>query len=257
MKFFYINNSFCTECNRCVGVCPTGAICVDGEKRYINHDKCTSCGSCMKACNDDAVEFESVGQIVERMEQADNYHARVVRLEKELTQVRERLRLIEESFDKVVMLLPIAALVMERSGKIIVANQHLVDMAGIDDLRLSNMQANLAGENISGILKGDPVQLMKMSTMEGNENIAEVNGLRVSISIAPLAGDVLFCIVRDLRDKNIAADKILELLRDSIDRKMAMVQKIGSLLGEETTTEINNINAAIKIIEGSSEENEQ
>lgn len=258
MKFFYINNSLCTECDRCLGVCPTGAVYTDGEKRYINHDKCISCGNCMKACNDDAVEFGTVGQMVEKMERAEEYLVRLSRMERELAAVRERLTVVEASSDIMLENIPVPAFVGDRGGRIISANQRFVDISGIDDLRLSEMAPNLAGENIGNIIKKDPIILQKLFTLDNEQttHLGEINGLKVSVKIVPLAGDTIFCMLHDLRDKNIAADQVVGLLRDSIDRKMDMVQKIGSLLGEATTTEINDINAAIKIIETAGQRDE-
>lgn len=251
MKFFYINNSLCTECNRCMSVCPTGAVYRNEEKRYINHDKCISCGSCMKACNDDAVALETIGQMVEKMERSEDYLVTLSRMEKELASVRERLIVVEASCEVMLDNLPVPAFIGERNGRIISANQRFVDISGIDDLRLSEMAPNLAGEYIANIVKKDAALIQKMFTLDNSQTtyVGEIGKLKVSVKITPLSGDMVFCMVHDLRDKNIAADQVIGLLRDSIDRKMDLVQQIGSLLGEATTVEINNINAAINIIE--------
>lgn len=41
----------CTQCGKCEGVCPEGAISRAAFGAYIvNKDKCTNCGECVSAC---------------------------------------------------------------------------------------------------------------------------------------------------------------------------------------------------------------
>jgi ferredoxin len=53
------NESRCTHCGFCVGVCPTGAFTVDQKTRQILFDqgKCVVCEMCVKACPPRAMEL--------------------------------------------------------------------------------------------------------------------------------------------------------------------------------------------------------
>ncbi len=59
----YVNNFICTECNKCVEVCPENAIevmpKVFWENIYlINEEKCTKCGECEKVCPTGALKID-------------------------------------------------------------------------------------------------------------------------------------------------------------------------------------------------------
>lgn len=49
----YCNRKKCIECQRCIGVCPQGAIIKDG----IDYDKCSLCGKCIDTCPVKALSF--------------------------------------------------------------------------------------------------------------------------------------------------------------------------------------------------------
>ncbi len=59
----YVNNFICTECNKCVEVCPEDAIevmpKVFWENIYlINEEKCTKCGKCEEVCPTGALKLD-------------------------------------------------------------------------------------------------------------------------------------------------------------------------------------------------------
>ena len=50
----------CVACNRCVEVCPAGAIRVVNGVAVVNEEKCISCGLCVKACPKGLIELKPV-----------------------------------------------------------------------------------------------------------------------------------------------------------------------------------------------------
>lgn len=52
----------CTQCQRCVVVCPTFAIEQEGLKRHHVLPYCNRCGECMDACPTGAIDYALVGQ---------------------------------------------------------------------------------------------------------------------------------------------------------------------------------------------------
>ena len=48
----------CTDCDRCVKACPSGAITVKDNLAVIDYDKCIGCGVCTTKCEFDAIHLE-------------------------------------------------------------------------------------------------------------------------------------------------------------------------------------------------------
>lgn len=255
MKFFHINNHLCSDCNNCTVACPAGAIYIKDDRRYIDYGRCNSCGNCIKECGNGAVTVEEISRLIEKTEKSDTYLTRIRRLEKELSVIKGRLDEAEENTDKIIGGIPVAAVVAERSGKIVTANRLFVEICDIDQLLLEDMPENLAGGNINSFFSMDVKRIADLSVSEGRSRdyVTAINGHPVSIGLVPLSGEFVLCTVSDLTDKNVAGEEILRVLREAIDRKMNMVQKIGALLGDEASAEINDLNTAINIIEAATE----
>ena len=251
MKFFHINNALCTDCNRCAAGCPTGAVTGADGKRFIDPDKCTSCGSCIRNCSVGAVTVETVEHMALELEKVDIYRNRIRRLEKELAQTQERLGIVNQCFRLVILRLPTATFIVERGGRIVAANRAFAELTGIGPLRLADLPEDLAGENIFNLLPDEADKLIRMSASEDSDRcyVTRIGARDVSFSVTPLTGDYVLGIGRALDDPAVAGEQVLSLLHEVIDRKMAMVQKIGSLLGEETSAEINGLNTVIRIVE--------
>ena len=54
MKSFHhalkFRNDICIGCSHCTGICPTGAIHIDGGYPVLNPDRCIDCGMCYMVC---------------------------------------------------------------------------------------------------------------------------------------------------------------------------------------------------------------
>jgi len=55
---YFITNK-CERCNRCVEVCPEGAIYAAEEKYGINDTICKGCGLCIEVCPTNAIVHET------------------------------------------------------------------------------------------------------------------------------------------------------------------------------------------------------
>ncbi|MGM0509870.1 MAG: FAD-binding protein [Thermoplasmatota archaeon] len=51
-----IDEEKCIGCEKCVKVCPTDAIHMEGDVAKLEEEKCISCGACVAACPVDAIE---------------------------------------------------------------------------------------------------------------------------------------------------------------------------------------------------------
>jgi len=55
LKFMY---DLCIGCSHCTGICPTGAIHIDGGYPVLNPDRCIDCGMCYMACPANAISID-------------------------------------------------------------------------------------------------------------------------------------------------------------------------------------------------------
>ncbi|MDD1671579.1 MAG: DUF362 domain-containing protein [Methanomicrobiales archaeon] len=53
-----VHENLCDGCERCVGVCPEGAVTREGSVTRIDRDRCAGCGECMTVCAPGAIEFD-------------------------------------------------------------------------------------------------------------------------------------------------------------------------------------------------------
>ena len=56
---YKIDKTKCIGCHSCMGMCPVGAISIDGDgKCVIDPSKCISCGTCASICPVGAISHE-------------------------------------------------------------------------------------------------------------------------------------------------------------------------------------------------------
>lgn len=52
-----VDTGLCTGCETCVGVCPVGAIAMDGGHAKVNEGECIDCGACAGECPCQAISL--------------------------------------------------------------------------------------------------------------------------------------------------------------------------------------------------------
>ena len=53
---YYVDQTKCNGCRKCLNACDYGAISMTGFKAVIDPDKCTGCGDCTKYCSRGAIQ---------------------------------------------------------------------------------------------------------------------------------------------------------------------------------------------------------
>ncbi len=58
--------TICTQCLKCIKVCPTEALSVDGDIGFVSLDpsRCNGCGDCAEACPFDVIRMDGEGMPV-------------------------------------------------------------------------------------------------------------------------------------------------------------------------------------------------
>lgn len=247
MKFLYINNELCAGCNKCYDTCPTKAIYTSGNKKYINYDKCISCGSCFRECLHRAISIEKIERITQEIDRLDEQRAKVEDLKKENAALREEISVLSAGLHTLIRKLPVATVITDNNGRIRMANPAFTELAGVKG---HDENSELNEVELRDIVEDEIYNFFINANlgedMEGT--ITRMNGHLVNLSIYSIRKrDIVIGMIRDLEIPSAANEETVRLIKTSIDRQMAMVQKIGFLLGEEVSEIARNLNSVIKI----------
>ncbi len=253
MKFFYIDNDRCTECNRCLEECPTGAVYLLEGARHINYDKCVSCGTCLKSCTSGAISLERMEAVTVELAKLGRYKTRIQQLERDLALLREQAAAAKAAIQQIVMRLPVPALLMDRQGHVVAANRPLYDLVAPVLGPMADTPEALVGSRLDSIFDDCVFRLFRQAALGEEITDFQVDWADrpIAVSFASLhSGGWILGLVSDLSRPEIVAPEIARRLRETVDMKMAMVQKIGFLLGEEGSAVVERLNAIIKMVEG-------
>ncbi len=251
MKFLYINNDLCAGCDRCSGICPTGAIYVSGGKKYIDYDKCVSCGNCFRECLHHAISIEKIERITREIDRLDEHRMRIEHLERENRRLREESSALLSGFRTLIRKFPVAVALADGNGFVLCANPEFMELTGTGNGK--NTSDAGAYENLRQSLPSDLYDLV-MNTARGGEDIdgklVRLGKHPVSFSVYAVGKrDMAVVLLRELRSASVKGDEVVRRVKGSIDRQMSMVQKIGFLLGEEVSEISKNLDSVIKIAE--------
>ncbi len=68
----------CTNCGRCVMVCPTGALVITEGQRQLRRERCSGCGRCVTVCPNGALDWSgrwmSLGRILAILREDRDFH---------------------------------------------------------------------------------------------------------------------------------------------------------------------------------------
>ncbi len=250
MKFFHINNNLCTSCGRCGEMCPTQAIVIDAGRRLVDTDRCTSCGNCVKSCEEGAVSVETIEHLILEIERSEEYRSRLGRLESELTQLKAQLTDLQTLFADTAARLPVAMLIADRAGTVAASNALMLDALGLDPITAGGINPGLVGENIRELFPDGILKLIRVvSSSADSSRVITLGGKKRLMTAYLLEKGHTLVALSDLSDPGVVSTQIAGTLRETIDKKMAMVQQIGTLLGEEVSGFVERLNTVIDMVE--------
>lgn len=262
MDFLTINNNLCNGCNTCLKNCPKNAIYLDGECYNIDFNKCVACGTCFKACDENAIKLdirvEKINQAISDSLAIEELKTSINQLTSENKLLVEQIKTLHLKFKILVSKLNEAIIVIDKGGKIVCTNQHFVDLLDKRTKELLAVSQQIEGMDIRSFLSSVLYRQLLSVQNKGNDSLwieTKIGDSRVSASIYSIKrGDYVLLILRNMEFGHIAKDQAIKQIESVIDQNMAMVQKIGFLLGEEVSQTTKTLYKSIKLLEPEQDE---
>lgn len=205
----------------------------------INKSLCDGCGECVKSCPKGALSLVGISA--------------AERLLQENRALSEQLRLWTQTARAVLENLPLAVLVADKNGRISIINRPFVECLDYE----TRESGTLTGTEIEQLFDDGVVTRFYDTLHTGRPYndlvIASGTGRRYG-SVTPLVGgDSAMITLRDPYSGTALREDIIMRIESVIDQNMAMVQKIGYLLGEEMSQSTEKLNSIIRYMEEAKE----
>ena len=173
----------------------------------------------------------------------------VERLVQENRALSEQLRIWTQTVRAVLENLPVAVLVADKEGRISVINRAFAQCLDYE----TRQSGSLTGCRIEQLFDHEAVARFYDTLHTGkkfDDLVMEVGPGRLRGSVIPLVdGDSAMITLCDTRCGTQLDRDITVRIESVIDQNMAMVQKIGYLLGEEMSQSTEKLNSIIRYIE--------
>lgn len=253
MNFFSINNKFCGKCAECERKCPVNAITNENNIFSIDYTKCIACGICFKNCNESAIEINIP---VYEISKINSYKMKIELLEQELSTIseenrtlKERLFLLTERSRAILNKLPYGIVICDNTKRITFSNNAFIALLDYETRLLAEDRPALIGAEISSILSETINSYIESSLYGSEDNLNKsvtIGKHKLFVSTHSTSkSNYVFAIFRNIYNEEILKDEISLRVQEVIDQNMAMVQKIGFLMGEETSKTTKTLNSII------------
>lgn len=236
-----------------------------GKQKEGNKTGCASCG--YESCRDLAVAVSkglaepemclsySFRNRREYMKSLRETNAKLEYTQKELKTSKDKAiaerKTAQEAHEMVMALLhelPSAVVIYDDKLKVIQSNRNFIKTMGKEAEEINEVIPGLVGANLKSLL---PHSLYKLFSfvVDKNENIIErdvyLNDRLFNVSIFSIKKHkVVGGIIRDMHLPEVQKEQVITRVNEVIEKNLAMVQKIGFLLGEgasETEQMLNSI----------------
>ncbi len=168
--------------------------------------------------------------------------------EKKARDEQDTAREASETITTMLKKLPSAVVIIDKKLKILQSNQSFIDLLGDDALEINEIIPGLIGADLKSLIPYNIHNLFSY-VLQNNSDILnrdihyKDNLLNISVfTIKP--NKVVGAVIRDMYAPEVQKEEVIKRITDVIDRNLAMVQKIGFLLGEgasETEQMLNSI----------------
>jgi len=173
--------------------------------------------------------------------------------EKKARHEQEAAHEASETITTMLKKLPSAVVIIDKKMKVLQSNQSFIDLLGDDALEINEIIPGLVGADLKSLL---PYNIHNLFTyvIQNNDDILNrdihYKESLLNISVFTIKkNSIVGAVIRDLYAPEVRKEEVLKRVSDVIDKNLAMVQKIGFLLGEgasETEQMLNSIIQAYK-----------
>jgi len=149
--------------------------------------------------------------------------------------------------------LPSAVVIIDKKLKVVQSNQSFIDLLGDDALEINEIIPGLVGADLKTLIPYNIHNLFSY-VIQNNDDILNrdihYKESLLNISVFTIKkNSIVGAVIRDLYAPEVRKEEVLKRITDVVDKNLAMVQKIGFLLGEgasETEQMLNSIIQAYK-----------
>jgi Na+-translocating ferredoxin:NAD+ oxidoreductase RNF subunit RnfB len=168
--------------------------------------------------------------------------------EKIARQEQEAARDASETITTMMKKLPSALVIVDKKLKIVQSNQSFIDLLGDDALEINDIIPGLVGADLKTLLPYNIYNLFSY-VLQNHEDIKnrdihyKDNLLNLSVFTIK-KNSIVGAVIRDMYAPEVRKEEVIKRVTEAIDINLAMVQKIGFLLGEgasETEQMLNSI----------------
>ncbi|MFI3267259.1 MAG: PAS domain-containing protein [Rikenellaceae bacterium] len=249
MKFFSINNKLCAKCANC------GKIYIVNASENKNNNLNISDELTFNNNSDGVIEINLPNESSE----IEKYKKENLELEQKLSAIleenrllKERNFLLEQEFKVIINRIPYGIVIFNNNQRITFANDAFIELQGYKAKSLANTHIHLEGVKIKDILCNNAFAYIESSLYSEDVNINKTictETRKLSLSTYPIKkADLAFAIFKDIYNKEVVKEDISIRIQEVLDQNMAMIQKIGFLMGEETSKTTKTLNSIISTL---------
>lgn len=170
--------------------------------------------------------------------------------EKVARQEQETANDASETITTMMKKLPSALVIVDKKLKVVQSNQSFIDLLGDDALEINEVIPGLVGADLKTLLPYNIYNLFS-HVLQNNEDIKnrdmEYKENLLNLSIFTIKkGSIIGAVIRDMYAPEVRKEEVIKRITDAVDINLAMVQKIGFLLGEGAAETEHMLNSIIR-----------
>jgi transcriptional regulator with PAS, ATPase and Fis domain len=163
---------------------------------------------------------------------------------------QEAARDASETITTMMKKLPSALVIVDKKMKVVQSNQSFIDLLGDDALEINDIIPGLVGADLKSLIPYNIYNLFSY-VLQNNEDIKnrdihyKDNLLNISVFTIK-KNSIVGAVIRDMYAPEVRKEEVIKRITEAVDINLAMVQKIGFLLGEGASETEQMLNSIIK-----------